>query len=865
MSQAIAVSTALATAVCVSLTSTVPSAARNQSPIGSRPQSGTASQAERIVDPLAILPRAAPKPGEEQSQGLPYGLDSAAAIGAYLNGVFPDAEPGSSETFTPQPALGGLTFNEPMDLASHPNPSTPAAPYLFVSERAGRVWAVHEDDTKELFLDVADRCTEAGEGGFMGLAPHPNFGLDGQPGARFVYAFYGYAPDPAALIGVNEIGFFGAYTRLSRFEVPQGATVANPASETVLFQLRLLNSSHRGGDISFGPDGMLYVPMGNQFEFAAGQDMAANMAGGVLRIDVDRDPSRSHPPRRTFPLGFPDEWSGVDYWIPDDNPFQDSTGARFEEYWCLGLRNPHRMDFDDETGELWVGEVGSILHEEVNVIEPAANYGFPFREGFGPGPVGAPATFDGALTDPIAAFERVEATAIIGGFVYRGSLHPGLYGKFICIDHVRDRMFAVTRDPVAGNHETQLIGTFGPGKALSFGRDAGGEILIGTLDANAPLYSLEANQAVPEPPSRLSELGAFTDLADLIPRAGWIPYDLNAPFWSDGAVKSRWVAIPNDGEHDKAAETISRRLRSGRWDFPAGAVTMKHFELPINAAHPRETRRLETRFIVFTEDGHYGLSYHWLADGSDAILANEGRSEVFDVIDAAGNTVQQTWDFPGRIDCRACHGPGTGGALGLRPHQLNRNFVYATGVTDNQLRAWNHIGLFQEPLDEADIPILPRAVSPADSSAPLDLRVQSYLDANCASCHGTGGAGRAVFDARFSTPLYAKGLIFGEVEDDLGFGEAHPVAPLAPDRSLALHRIGLLDGAAMPPLAKNVVDQLGVDVLAEWVETLPPYPHIKLGGEAASAEGTETWPWHAVMDLGSAHLVENSTATELRA
>ena len=136
----------------------------------------------------------------------------------------------------------------------------------------------------------------------------------------------------------------------------------------------------------------------------------------------------------------------------------------------------------------------------------------------------------------------------------------------------------------------------------------------------------------------------------------------------------------------------------------------------------------------------YGAVYKWRPDGTDADLLTDGLTEEVPIRTAAGER-RQLWSYPSRNDCLVCHTAAAGFVLGVNTRQLNRDCAYTeSGITDNQLRAWNHAGLFREPLREADIPGYNRLVAVADASATLENRVRSYLDSNCTQCHRPGGS-----------------------------------------------------------------------------------------------------------------------------
>jgi uncharacterized repeat protein (TIGR03806 family) len=315
-------------------------------------------------------------------------------------------------------------------------------------------------------------------------------------------------------------------------------------------------------------------------------------------------------------------------------------------------------------------------------------------------------------------------------------------------------------------------------------------------------------------PALLSRTGAFSDVRSLTPSPGLIPYELVEAFWSDGALKSRWVAVP-DGKIRFAA--------TGEWRFPRGTVFVKTFELPTDAAHPEVRRRLETRLLVCdAEGGVYGVVYRWRADLSDADLLEDGRTEAIRIASGSGEAREQTWYYPSRKDCLACHNPLAGGVLGLKTRQLNRTLTYPSGVTDNQLRAWNHLGLF-EPALRTDPDALPRLAAHTDTTRSLEDRARSYLDANCSQCHRPGGT-VAYFDARYDTPLDKQQLINGAVLLDEGIDHPRVIAPNDTWRSIAFMRANTNGDLRMPPVARETIDPAGVALLREWIESLPGRP-----------------------------------------
>lgn len=268
-------------------------------------------------------------------------------------------------------------------------------------------------------------------------------------------------------------------------------------------------------------------------------------------------------------------------------------------------------------------------------------------------------------------------------------------------------------------------------------------------------------------PRLLSKTGAFKDTSNLVPNDALIPYDLIVPFWSDGAAKLRWISVPD--EKVKFAPT-------GEWIFPRGTVFVKTFELATNETNPSLKRRLETRLLVCdSAGGVYGVTYKWRADNSDADLLESNLTETIPIKTATGVRTQ-AWYYPSRADCLTCHTANAGLVLGVKTRQLNRDFTYPSGVTDNELRAWNHIGLFDTNLDAADFKKFPALANATDTTRSLEDRARSYLDANCAQCHRPKGT-VAYFDARYDTPLAQQNLIDGPVLIDERIDNPHIIAP----------------------------------------------------------------------------------------
>lgn len=697
----------------------------------------------------------------------PFGIETRTIV----QGVtIPDTEPASPDVRL-VPAYAHLSFDQPVALVFAPGDDSVG----YVVEKTGKIRRFpnqHDAPAKssKVFLNRLVRSTS--EQGLLGLAFHPDYATNG-----YFYVYY----SPA--LGTQR-------TVVSRFRRSESdPTKADASSEEVLVTIPQFFGNHKGGCLQFGPDGKLYVSIGDGGSQDDPDNRSQNLGdfhGKILRINDDGS-------------------------IPADNPFVGTPGA-LGQIWAYGFRNPWRFSFDRATGKPWVGDVGGGRQEEVDIVEKGGNYGWRVYEGDLEhiNPDGLPRT---DFVFPVFRYEHdagsgfVVGKSITGGFVYRGNALPTLKGRYLFADYVGSRVWALTQNQgtVTGVRTIADVG-----QPSAFGQDNAGNLFVVSLDGT--IYRVAKNNEPDTFPRTLSATGLFGDLASLTPTPGMIEYGVNAPFWSDGALKRRWI-VP------KGSTQIGFRA-NGAWDLPAGTILVKHFEIALAGG---SVKRLETRLLVNGDSGWRGYTYRWNDAGTDADLLEEAQTVELDVADASspGGVRHQTYEFPSRGTCLACHNQAAGSVLGLRANQMNRDFLYPGGVTDNQLRTLNHIGLFGTDVGAATQ--YASLADPSDTNATLTKRARAYLDTNCSQCHRPGGPTSSDMDFRAATKRGDMHVIrVAPSAGDLGIANAKLVAPGHHGRSIVWRRIHTTGEAAMPPVGRHVIDDEGAGLIAEWIDAGAP-------------------------------------------
>jgi len=789
-------------------------------------------------------------------------------------------EANSSLNFSAQAPSGGWQFPDAFPGVSFSQPTcietrSGSTENLFVTERAGRIYLIPDvaaaSPTKSLFLDMSSSSNVRTTTfcGLRGLAFHPDFENN-----RYFYVGYD---------STDSFNGESASSRVSRFTANADLSTVNPNTEVILFQQGTGGQGegiHRINRMLFGPDGYLYIAVGDNGNYdgpANSQRIDDDFWSSVLRIDVDKQ-AGNFEPNKLAGVTINPSTSKAYYSIPADNPYVTNTGdgvstfngsavnssdVRTEMY-CVGFRNPWKIGFVPGTSDLWVADVAALGYEKICIMPKGGNAGWGHLEGTGAGPlqVGS-GQYSSPLSDPPASSTYIQpileytvpgngagsgVKSIVGGAFYEGTDIAELTGAFVFADYTKGDIWYMQRpDPSAyqsvgrvalggdwGMDETGMTTEviseannfeakhYGVSKVEKMGTEAGiiamtpdpSDKSILMLDYSGIIRRLEFNVDDGSLPATLTDTGAFSDLATLTPNAGVHPYDLNLRFWSDKADKTRWFAV------DDPTDTISYS-EDGLWGAPAGAVWIKHFDMDLNRDNPgTNVKRLETRFLVKTEDDFYGVSYRWNEAGTEADLVDTAGEDFDLTITEGGSMHTQTWRIPSRGDCRVCHTNDNEVMLGFNTRQLNLDGSLSGG-SGNFIQQLKEAGYLSSPTGlPTDYASLPKYHTPDDTSVDLEERVRSYLAVNCSYCHYEGGTvAPNTWSGEPHLTIEETNLLHGEGE---GFAVVDPtdrfVIPGNTTKSMILSLASASNGyGRMPPLATDIVDSEGVALLTDWI------------------------------------------------
>ncbi len=714
--------------------------------------------------------------GRAEPAVKPFGLDQRVRWTTSRLQGSPDPPPPYRLTH----AFPQFSFKGPVFIAQDP-----LSERLLVAEYEGRVYSFVPSDTggkKDLFLDMGR--------GISAFSFHPQYRENG-------YIFVFSHADMKLPSRANQ------NSRVSRFQLEPGSSPprVREGSETIIIEWP--SGGHNGGEAIIGPDGYLYISTGDGTSGSDVNDSGQNLTdlhAVMMRLDVDHpDPGRN-------------------YSIPKDNPFVSTPGA-LPEIWAYGFRNPWRFSFDPQTGQPWVGDVGQDIWEMIELSHKGANHGWSVFEGthpFQPGRQRGPTP----IVAPVIEHHHSECRSITGGYVYQGAKFKELAGAYLYGDYQYGKVWGLRYDHKSKKvtwHKELAVSSV---KISSFGVGRDGSVYALDYDAGriTQLERAPPARARSAPfPRKLSETGVFTSVREHKVAPGVMPYSINAPFWSDGASKERFFALPDDAKIEFK--------ESGEWVWDDGAATVKSFALELEPGNPASKKYIETRIMLRQDAQWIGYSYRWNTAQTDAILVNaKGLDATYRIKDpsAPGGMRKQVWRYPSRDECMFCHSRAAGFVLGLTTQQMNRDHLFASGTTDNQLRTYAHAGIFKEALPK-EPPNMTAYVDPFDPQAPLSRRVKTYFEVNCAICHVADGGGNSLIELGKNTPLEKAKLIDEPpVHEDLDIRDARLVASGNPEKSVLYRRITHRGRKQMPPVGTNMVDERGAKLVEEWIRSLPP-------------------------------------------
>lgn len=626
------------------------------------------------------------------------------------------------------------------------------------------------------------------------------------------------------------------FSRITRYTMRTQAIDVATAKTIIEWE----SDGHNGAVACFGTDGFMYVTSGDgtsDSDMDVTGQSTDTLLSKVLRIDVDR------------------EENGKSYAIPKDNPFADGK-AFLPETWATGTRNPWRIACDQKTGHIWIGNNGQDLWEMAHLVRPRDNYGWSVREG-GHAFYESRKTNSLPLTKPTIEHSHSEFRSLTGGLVYYGEKLPALNGVYLYGDYSTGRIWGMKHDGTKATFHSELAS---PRLQITgFGINTRGELLIcdHRSAGESGFYSLVPNSdTTPSKfPTKLSESGLFENVAQHQMQPGVVPYSVNAPFWSDGLHKQRYIALPG--------ETTIDYTRTRGWNFPDRTVIVKSFAFETEEGNPKSRKWIETRFMTKQGTDWFGYTYLWNDAGTDAELIPSGGLNKELKIQTATGQRTQVWHYPSRAECMVCHSRAANFVLGLCEIQMNKKHDYGT-CTNNQIRELEHLGLFKtnytqeidskprengeakglkgKPLDEytkehgqqenqraakesnlfgQPLGKLQAMVDPFDTRQNLTLRAKSWLHTNCSSCHVESGGGNAAINLEFPTDLEGMRVLdVKPMHRTFDLTDAKLIAPGHPERSVLLKRISLRGPHQMPPLSTNRVDERGVALITEWIQSL---------------------------------------------
>lgn len=655
----------------------------------------------------------------------------------------------------------------------------PATQNAFVITWLGRIFYIEnfgEDgqvitESMDFTAKVSNSITsgeDRREEGAFSIVLDPNFAING-------YIYISYASSAAI------------QTIFERYTFNSGTKLIDEASVMNVLTVDVEERIHKGGHMLFDAENYLVIGTGDggtDFDSANNAQNLDSLKGKILRVDV----------------------SSLPYLIPPTNPFVGDAGVK-EEIFAYGFRHPWRFSINPVTQELWVGDVGSNVFEELDIVKSGKNYGWPRYEGFN-----YIVREDVSITGhakPIAEFERTDSdtNCIIGGEFYYGATLGDIYGKYLFEDCRSGLISAVDYDDVGKTVVSIEPLAYFP-STISSMKVHNNDVYILSFDQAGAIYKLNKTNAditFQDVPQKLSKTGLFKDVKTLEPEDFLQEYEVISPLWSDGAEKYRWIALPK-GERIHFDE-------NDPWTFPKGTILVKHFEIKNNQG----TKRLETRVMFRHNSRWQGYSYAWNEDQTEAYLTVNSHT---DTVTFGDDTLE--WYFPDSQTCVRCHTEVSGTILGVGTLQINKksNWKYKSGYYSNQLKVWDLAGLFSNNLPDTNSMSSLAAVDASGRSS-TDI-VKSYLHSNCSHCHQPGGPTVLNMDLRYKIPLQDMNIVnVVPSTEDFGLSSPHIVEPGNPDDSTLWIRINNTSkGKRMPPLSTAKDYDEMFEKIREWIENL---------------------------------------------
>lgn len=631
---------------------------------------------------------------------------------------------------------------------------------VYFAEQTGHIRIVRDGLLLERpLLDISARVDTFWERGLVGMEFDPHY-----PEKPYLYVLY-----------VMKLPY--VHHVVSRFTVEND--VADLGSERIIFEgddQAMLGgsqpSAHQGGPMRFGPDGKLYIGLGEQTEDLAAQSMET-LQGKILRLNPDGS-------------------------IPEDNPFYETAKGKYRSIYALGIRNPFGLAFQPGTGRLFEADIGKSSFDEINEIKAGRNYGWPLAEGM---------SNDETFTNPVHAYPPAIGRCICGSMFYpsSGKFPDPWKGKFFFVDWASNWIKAIDVD--------------NPKEALDFGSDFDSPVAI-EASPDGSIWVLNRNTRWRDQkkfannsgsltrisyvggdynenesiayPLMLSEMGVLETGEPFQPVDGFERFEMNLPIWRPGMRVDNWVKMPEDGKIES--------MLNGEWVFPLDTTIIQHFQNYLGEAH-------ETHLYRANGDGTFHASaYRWNVDSVDAALVS---NTTYLPIDSDPSNM---WLSPRpvvKLDPKTA-------IFGFQPQfnlrQLN---------VGSQLAEWNDRSWFENALSKRALNDLPKLHALDDESIPVVDRVRSYLDVNCASCHKPGGASRGYFDARLLTAFENQNLLRGELmAGDLGVSGAKLITPGEPEKSVLYLRLARKDGFRMPPGSTSSEDPPILLLMDKWIREM---------------------------------------------